>query len=84
MIATADDILIITMAMLIGYFATALVPFQLWFASFYDGVIPGYVAIIMTPLGMMLASLVGVHPVIVAPPCWRFLAVAMRMRIPRC
>ena len=64
MIATADDILIITMAMLIGYFATRTGAFSALIASFYDGVIPGYVAIILTPLGMMLASVVGVHPVI--------------------
>ena len=64
MIATADDILIISMAMLIGYFATRTGAFSVLVASFYDGVIPGYVAIILTPLGMMLASVVGVHPVI--------------------
>jgi hypothetical protein len=64
MIATADDILIISMAMLIGYFATRTGAFSALVASFYDGVIPGYVAIILTPLGMMLASVVGVHPVI--------------------
>ena len=64
MIATADDILIISMAMLIGYFATRTGAFSALVTSFYDGVIPGYVAIIMTPLGMMLASVVGVHPVI--------------------
>ena len=63
MIATADDILIITMAMLIGYFAIRTGAFSAMVANFYDGVIPGYVAIIITPL-MMLASVVGVHPVI--------------------
>ena len=64
MIGTADDLLIISMAMLIGYFATRTGAFSALIASFYDGVIPGYVAIILTPLGMMLASVVGVHPVI--------------------
>ena len=64
MIVTADDILIITMAMLIGYFATRTGAFSAAVASFYDGIIPGYVAITLTPLGMMLASVVGVHPVI--------------------
>ena len=64
MIATADDILIITMAMLIGYFAIRTGAFSALVTSFYDDVIPGYVAIILTPLGMMLASVVGVHPVI--------------------
>ena len=64
MIATADDILIISMAMLIGYFAIRTGAFSALVTSFYDDVIPGYVAIILTPLGMMLASVVGVHPVI--------------------
>ena len=63
MIATADDILVISMAMVIGYFATRTGAFSALVASFYGGVIPG-MAIIMTPLGMMLASVVGVHPVI--------------------
>ena len=60
----ADDILIISMAMLIGYFATRTGAFTALVTSFYDGVIPGWFALIMTPLGMMLASVVGVHPVI--------------------
>jgi hypothetical protein len=60
----ADDILIISMAMLIGYFATRTGAFTVLVTSFYDGVIPGWLALIMTPLGMMLASVVGVHPVI--------------------
>ena len=64
MIATADDILIISMAMLIGYFATRTEAFSALVISFYGGVIPGYVAIILTPLGMMLASVFGVHPII--------------------
>lgn len=61
---TADDILIISMAMLVGYFATRSGVFAAVVSSFHDGIIPGYVAIILTPLGMMLASVVGVHPVI--------------------
>ena len=64
MVATADDIMIISMAMLIGYFATRTDAFSALIDSFYDGLIPGYVAIILTPLGMMLASVFGVHPVI--------------------
>ena len=64
MIAIADDIMIISMAMLIGYFATRTGSFSAFINSFYDGLIPGYVAIILTPLGMMLGSVVGVHPVI--------------------
>ena len=64
MIATADDILIISMAMLIGYFATRTGAFSALVIGFYGGVIPGYIAIILTPLGMMLASVFGVHPII--------------------
>jgi hypothetical protein len=64
MIATADDILIISMAMLIGYFTTRTGAFSALVISFYGGVIPGYIAIILTPLGMMLASVFGVHPII--------------------
>ena len=64
MIATADDILIISMAMLIGYFATRTGAFSALVIGFYGGVIPGYIAIILTPLGMMLASVFGLHPII--------------------
>jgi hypothetical protein len=60
----ADDILIISMAMLIGYFATRTGAFTTLFNSLYDGVIPGWFALISTPLGMMVASVFGVHPVI--------------------
>jgi hypothetical protein len=60
----ADDILIISMAMLIGYFATRTGAFTALFSSLYDGTMPGWVALIATPLGMMLASIFGVHPVI--------------------
>jgi len=52
------------MAMLIGYFATRTGAFTALVSSFYDGVIPGWFALVVTPLGMMLASVVGVHPVI--------------------
>ena len=60
----ADDILIISMAMLIGYFATRTGAFTALVTSLYDGIIPGWFALIITPLGMMLASVIGVHPVI--------------------
>ena len=60
----ADDILIISMAMLIGYFATRTGAFTSLITSLYVGVIPGWFALIMTPLAMMLLSIVGVHPVI--------------------
>ena len=60
----ADDILIISMAMLIGYFATRTGAFATLSSSLYDGTIPGWFALIATPFGMMLASIFGVHPVI--------------------
>ena len=62
--AIADDILIISMAMLIGYFATRTGAFTTLVTSLHDGIIPGWIALIITPLGMMLASVIGVHPVI--------------------
>ena len=60
----ADDILIISMAMLVGYFATSTGAFTALFNSHFDGAIPGWFALIATPFGMMLASVFGVHPVI--------------------
>ncbi len=60
----ADDILIISMAMLIGYFALRTGAFTALLNSLYDDSIPGWFALISTPLGMMLASVFGVHPVI--------------------
>ena len=50
-------------------FATRTGAFSAFVASFYDGIIPGYVAIILTPLGMMLASVVELHPVISGTAC---------------
>ena len=60
----ADDILIISLAMLIGYFATRTGATTVVFNNLYDGVIPGWFALIATPLGMMLASVLCIHPVI--------------------
>jgi len=62
--AIADDILIIGAAMLIGFFAMRTGAFTTFVASFYAGVIPGWFALIVTPLAMMVLSVVGVHPVI--------------------
>ena len=64
MIDTSDDILIISMAMLIGYFATQTGAFTEIVVGLYNDTIPGYFAISVTPICMMLASIVGVHPVI--------------------
>ena len=59
-----DDIVIITVAMIVGFFATQTNVLQMLVASVYVGVIPGWFALIATPSLMMMASVVGVHPVI--------------------
>lgn len=59
-----DDIIIITVAMVVGFFATQTNVLQTFVASIYVGVIPGWFALIATPSLMMMASVVGVHPVI--------------------
>jgi hypothetical protein len=62
--AIADDILIIGTAMLIGFFALRTGAFTALVSSFYDGIIPGWFALMATPLAMMVLSVIGVHPVI--------------------
>jgi len=62
--AIADDIMIIGSAMLIGFFALRTGAFTALVSSFYAGVIPGWFALTITPLAMMLFSVIGVHPVI--------------------
>lgn len=64
MMNIGDDIVIITVAMIVGFFATQTNVLQMLVASVYVGVIPGWFALIATPSMMMLASVVGVHPVI--------------------
>lgn len=59
-----DDIVIITVAMIVGFFATQTQVLQMLVASIYVGVIPGWFALIVTPSLMMMASVLGVHPVI--------------------
>ena len=61
---TADDIIIISMAMLIGYFATKTGALAFFVSSIYPGIITGWFALIATPLVMMLVSIIGIHPVI--------------------
>ena len=60
----ADDIVIISVSMLIGHFAVSTDVFNVLFSTLQNGMIPGWWALMFTPLVMMLASLVGVHPVI--------------------
>jgi hypothetical protein len=59
-----DDIVIITVAMIVGFFAIQTNVLQTLVVSLYVGVIPGWFALIATPTLMMMASVVGVHPVI--------------------
>lgn len=61
---TGDDIIIITSAMLFAFFATQSAVLQEMVSVIYDGVVPGWFALIVTPVLMMIASVVGVHPVI--------------------
>ena len=48
--------------------------------SFYTGVILGWFALIITPLAMMLLSVIGVHPVISSTALMAVLVAAMRRR----
>lgn len=64
MIDISDDIIIISMAMIIAFFATEAGVFSEVASTFYDGSIPGWVALILTPTIMMIASTIGIHPVI--------------------
>jgi len=64
MTETADDIIIISMAMLIGYLATKTGALAFFVSSIYSGNITGWFALIVTPLVMMLVSIIGIHPVI--------------------
>lgn len=59
-----DDIVIITVAMIVGFFAIQTNVLQTLVVSIHVGVIPGWIALIATPTLMMMASVVGVHPVI--------------------
>lgn len=59
-----DDVVIITVAMIVGFFAIQTNVLQTLVVSIHVGVIPGWFALIATPTLMMMASVVGVHPVI--------------------
>ncbi|MDA7598399.1 hypothetical protein N8835_00050 [Alphaproteobacteria bacterium] len=61
---TGDDIVIITSAMFVAFFAIQTDGIGQIVALFYVGVIPGWFALIAMPVLMMMASVVGIHPVI--------------------
>ena len=62
--STADDLVVITAAMLVAFFATQNDGLAGLVASVHTGQIPGWVALMTTPLAMMMLSVVGIHPVI--------------------
>ncbi len=61
---TADDIVIITAAMLVAFFALQTDVIQVVVTQLYNGMIPGWFALIATPVLMMIGSVFGIHPVI--------------------
>ena len=62
--STADDLVVITAAMLVAFFATQNDSLAGLVANIWQGQIPGWVALMATPLAMMKLSVVGIHPVI--------------------
>ncbi|MGC6453471.1 MAG: hypothetical protein ACON31_06145 [Candidatus Puniceispirillaceae bacterium] len=62
--STADDLVVIAAAMLVAFFATQDDSLAALVGSIHTGQIPGWVALISTPVLMMLLSVVGIHPVI--------------------
>ena len=64
MTATADDIIIISAAMIVAFLATRAGAFSVFVSLIYPGTIPGWFALVITPVAMMLASTIGIHPVI--------------------
>ena len=62
--STADDLVVITAAMLVAFFVTQEDSLAALVGSFHAGQIPGWVALVSTPVLMMLLSVVGIHPVI--------------------
>jgi len=62
--STADDIVVISSAMLLGYLVTRTGGVAVILEYFTSGASPAWVALITTPVAMMLASVIGIHPVI--------------------
>ena len=61
---TADDLIIISAAMLVAFLATQDGTLASLVSQYYPGVIPGWIALMATPMLMMILSVVGIHPVI--------------------
>ena len=62
--STADDLVVITAAMLVAFFATQDDSLASLIGGIYPGQIPGWIALIATPVLMMALSVIGIHPVI--------------------
>ena len=62
--STADDLVVITAAMLVAFFATQDDSLASLVAGIYAGQFPGWLALVATPVLMMGLSVVGIHPVI--------------------
>jgi hypothetical protein len=61
---TADDIVVITAAMLVAFFAISSASLASMVAGIYSDVIPGWIALPAVPIMMMSLSVIGIHPVI--------------------
>lgn len=61
---TSDDLIIISMAMVIGYIAINTNGLEQLGLVGPHSIYPGWLALIATPVVMMLASIIGIHPVI--------------------
>lgn len=64
MMQVADDIVVISAAMILGFLVTRTDGITTILALFTSDTFPAYIALILTPVMMMLASVVGIHPVI--------------------
>ena len=62
--STADDLVVIAAAMLVAFFATQDDSLTGLVSSIHAGQIPGWIALITTPVLMMGLSVIGIHPVI--------------------
>jgi len=62
--STADDIVVISSAMLLGYLVTRTGAVNVILDHLSADASPAWLALIATPVLMMLASVIGIHPVI--------------------
>ena len=60
----SDDIVVISSAMILGFLVTRTDGIATILALISADTFPAYIALIITPVAMMLASVVGIHPVI--------------------